>query len=208
MANKYQHLHEYKGSLTGDAVYSGLEYDYEVPDNIVVGSPGGTSDIQHHYTKGMYSDASSYWDIYGGESPAYIYGEFGSIYDKGLGAGYTQNDYPPPTDQTFTQNETQIKRENFRGTKSKANQTVAPPQSMEIVPIPDMAMEPSPKKGVNPLAVFFLLLVLTAALEFWINAGQMYLTRDGQLDWKTYAIYASGFTFVLAFLVMYSDIKF
>jgi hypothetical protein len=203
MANKYQQLQEYSGSLYGSPEYSGLEYDFETPDNIVVGSPGGVSGIHHHYTKGMYSNESSYWDIYGGESPAYPYGEYGSLYDKGLGASFTQSDYPPPTDQFFTQNETEIKRENFGPTRGKKQ---AQQQSMEIVPIPDAEIEK--KKPVNPMVVFLILLVLTASLDFWVNAGEMYLSRDGALDWKSYAIYASGFTFALAFLVMYSDIKF
>ena len=207
MAGKYQQLDVYKGSLYGAPQYSGLEYDYETPDNIVVGSPGGTSAIHHHYTKGMYSDASSYWDIYGGESPAYPYGEFGSMYDKGLGAGYTQENYPPPTDQTFTQNQTEIKRENFKPTRGKAANAAAQDQKLaEIVPIPDISSAPTwssePPKKTNYLGLFFVLLVLAAALQFWINAGELYLSRHGEIDWKMYAIYASGLTFLLVALSM------
>jgi hypothetical protein len=38
-SRNYQELHRYKGSLYGRPEYNGIEYDFEVPDNLVTASP-------------------------------------------------------------------------------------------------------------------------------------------------------------------------
>ena len=63
----YQTLSKYSGSLYGRPEYDGIEYDWEVPDNLVVGSPGGVSSIHHHYTKGFNGRGNTSSDIYAGQ---------------------------------------------------------------------------------------------------------------------------------------------
>jgi hypothetical protein len=118
----YQHLQNYKGSLYGKLDYSGIEYDYEVPDNLVISSPGGVSGIHHHYTKGIYSDASSTQDIHAGNGRAdgYPYGEYGNLYQVGQSATRYMGDFVEPADMSpdrgtgYTQNQGEPHKEYFR----------------------------------------------------------------------------------------------
>jgi hypothetical protein len=116
----YQHLQKYKGSLYGNPNYSGIEYDYEVPDNLVVASPGGVSGIHHHYTKGIYSDASSTQDIHAGNgnADAYPYGEYGNMYQVGQSSTRYMGDFVEPADLNgvtgFTQNQGEPRKEYFK----------------------------------------------------------------------------------------------
>lgn len=110
----YQTLQRYKGSLYGASQYSGLEYDYEVPDNIVVSSPGGVSTTQHHYTKGFYGNGATTYDVYAGEGNAYPYGELGNLYQVGQNAPHELGMYPPGTDQMYTGNQSTAHVENFQ----------------------------------------------------------------------------------------------
>ena len=218
MASKYQQLQHYKGSLYGNIEYSGLEYDFETPDNVVVSSPGGVSATQHHYTKGIYSPASSYWDIYGGEDPAYPYGEFGNVYQTGHAASYEEGVFPQPRDQMYTQNQStgMTRRENFTRTKGSADMT-----PIEIVPTPDVGTSPSggqsggPKmegviKIANPGLVFVLFVLLYAAFSFWINASEEFIVktfRGGEkLDWRWYLAAAVILTIIFIIIVKYYDV--
>ena len=79
----YQVLNSPDSPVYGTPDYDGLEYDYEVPNQMVVESPGGTSDIHHHWTKGFYGDGGSSWDVFGNEPPATVYGNTGALYATG-----------------------------------------------------------------------------------------------------------------------------
>ena len=48
----HQNLGRYDGSLYGEIDNRGMEYSTQVPDNMVIGSPGGVSSTHHHYTRG------------------------------------------------------------------------------------------------------------------------------------------------------------
>ncbi len=100
----YQNLSTYAGSLYGEPRYQGIEYDWEVPDNLVIGSPGGTSSTFHHWTKGFYGrDTSS--DIYAGQSDRYISGVYGSLYNTGQSAPDAMGYYPANPSYQYWQNE-------------------------------------------------------------------------------------------------------
>jgi len=124
MGSNYQHLEKYKGSLYGNLNYQGIEYDFEVPDNIVVASPGGVSGIHHHYTKGIYSDASSTRDIYAGEGDGYPYGEYGNVYQVGQSASRYMGDFVEPPDMSpsrgtgYTQNQGSGERQRSSSVES------------------------------------------------------------------------------------------
>ena len=75
------------GSTTGRAdVRDHIEHDRQIPDHIVISSPGGVSAIHHHYTKGLYGRGDNSSDIYGNASNRYISGEYGNIYKSGHSA--------------------------------------------------------------------------------------------------------------------------
>ena len=83
MDPNYQVLDSPDSPVYGHPRYDGLEYDYEVPNQMVVESPGGTSSTQHHWTKGFYGEGGSSWDVFGNEPPATVYGNTGSLYAPG-----------------------------------------------------------------------------------------------------------------------------
>src|ERR1700691_6025336 len=112
----YQQLQQYKGCLYGKPLYTGIEYTREIPDNMVLASPGGISD-QQHWTHGFYGDGASYWDNYAGEGNRYPYGEFGNLYQTGQNTGTDQGYYVEAPDQMFTENESTPLVENFEITQ-------------------------------------------------------------------------------------------
>lgn len=91
MSFTYQQLSTYSGNLYGEPRAQGIEYDWEVPMNQVVASPGGVSDIQHHWTGGMYGRGNTSSDIYAGQGYRYPSAMFGSLYRSGHKTG---QDYP------------------------------------------------------------------------------------------------------------------
>jgi hypothetical protein len=148
MSINYQQLDRYKGSLYGSLQYNGIEYDFEVSDNQVVGSPGGLSSTHHHYTKGMYSPEVSYSDIYGGTAPAYPYGEFGNLYQTGQSSPYYMGVFQQPRERMFTQNGGMTRIDNFAPGMEKG---IAPSSngggSMEMIPPPDTTVIVDPSTG-------------------------------------------------------------
>ena len=83
MDPNYQVLNSQDSPVYGNPRYDGLEYDYEVPNQMVVESPGGTSSTHHHWTKGFYGTGGSSSDVFGNEPPATVYGNTGSLYASG-----------------------------------------------------------------------------------------------------------------------------
>ena len=76
--------------LTGHPLYNGEENSAEVPDHVVLGSPGGVYAIDHHWSHGIYSPSSNYDDIYGQSAPPYIDGVYGNVYQPGNSAYVNQ----------------------------------------------------------------------------------------------------------------------
>jgi len=120
----YQRLTNYDGNLYGEPSFQGVEYDWEVPDEHVIGSPGGVSTTQHHWTKGFYGRGNTSSNIYAGEGPDYIAGEYGNLYQTGQSAGQALGYYPKSADYQFWKNEEpsvsvaqkkSLMKENFTG---------------------------------------------------------------------------------------------
>lgn len=103
-SSSYQNLSNFKGSLYGDINYNGLEYDWEVPDNLVVGSPGGVDTIHHHWTKGFYGRGETSGDIFAGQQQRYISGPYGNLYNIGHTASQQMGYYSEAPDYRFWQN--------------------------------------------------------------------------------------------------------
>jgi hypothetical protein len=101
----YQKIGNYSGNLYGEPTYQGIEYDWEVPDNLVVGSPGGVSSIHHHWTHGFNGRGNTSSDIYAGQGPRYNSGVYGNLYQPGQEAGQSMGYYPAAPDYKFWVNE-------------------------------------------------------------------------------------------------------
>ena len=102
---EHQSLSKYSGSLYGRPTYEGIEYDWEVPDDKVIGSPGGVSSVHHHYTKGFNGRGNTSSDVYAGQGERYNSGVYGSLYQTGQEAGQAMGMYPAAPDYQFWQNE-------------------------------------------------------------------------------------------------------
>jgi hypothetical protein len=213
MAKNYQALQSYRGSLYGEPSYQGIEYDFEVPDNTVVSSPGGVSAIQHHYTKGMYSTASSRSDVYGGEGYRYPYGEFGNLYQTGQNAATQVNDFYQPPDRTFTQNEGTPRIDNYVGPTELTGVDdsfgfVPPPDSREgFVPA---AEGPRQLKSIPPWVLALVLLFSYIAISFWTEGGRKVIEsyHGRKLTWKWLLFYGAVSTLVVIIILSLVDVPF
>lgn len=201
----------------GAPEYTGAEYDYEVPDNLLIASPGGISTTHHHYTKGFYGDGASSWDIYGGEGYAYPYAEHGNLYQVGQSAPYYMGQYAQPPDVMYTQNQSQLspQRDNFTDvelipppdtpTPSTASGTTASGGPVTVQEKRDVleATKRIDRKLVfsNPFATFMLFLLAYIALDLWANAGESFIVEKlnggRPLTWKKFGVYAIVFTVAL-----------
>ncbi len=210
----YQHLQNYKGSLYGNLNYTGLEYDYEVPDNIVIASPGGTSATHHHYTKGMYSDAVSMTDIHAGNplADAYPYGEYGNIYQQGQSATRLMGDFLPGADMNagnnYTSQQTQVRKENFSNVEM-----IPPADTVSTTPITDST--DSDKKRAqfeNILKLVAIFAVSYLAVNFFQKGGEdLVVTKffgDRLLTWKDYFITGGVFAMLAVALAYLFNISF
>lgn len=59
------------------------EQDREVPDDMIIESPGGASTSHHHYSGGLYGGGRSHTDKFAGQGNRYDYGEYGNLYKSG-----------------------------------------------------------------------------------------------------------------------------
>ena len=126
----YQTLDKFSGNLYGEPRYEGLEYDFEVPDNLVVGSPGGVDTIHHHWTKGFNGRGNASSDIYAGQGERYNAGVFGNLYNTGQEAGQSMGYYPAAPDYQFWQNQ---EPQQYSHSQSPSSMWAAnPPQSTWI----------------------------------------------------------------------------
>jgi hypothetical protein len=104
--SNYQSVKNYNGSLYGEpSRYHGIEYEWEVPDNMVVASPGGVDTVRHHWTKGFYGRGNTSGDIYAGQGDRYISGEYGDLYQSGQSASQDQGYYTAAPDYQYWQNQ-------------------------------------------------------------------------------------------------------
>ena len=193
----YQSLTFYNGSMYGNPTYSGLEYDYEVPDNTVVSSPGGASTTHHYFNKGFYGDLSSTPDIYAGEGYYYPQGILGNAYQYGYDAATQQKIFDVPPDQMFTQN----------------NSTPTIKEAFELIPPP----ETSPEKEnftnvadslrrrlrikVNPWLLFGFFILAYLAIDLFSYSFTDFLSKNvyggKSLSWKNYLFFAVIFFILL-----------
>jgi hypothetical protein len=210
--SSYREINNYKGGLVGTPEFSGIEYDWEVPDNIVVSSPGGVSTTQHHYTKGFYGDGASSWDVYAGEGKRYPYGVHGNLYQTGFDSATELHEYAQyPPDTMYTQNQSTAHIDNF-GPVAGMSPTKSGITPVEFIPPPDSA---EVKKDLssdfkklqnvikvpNPWFLFIVVLLIYISLDFWVNAGESFIFQKfhgGKTpNYKWLIFYAVLFTFLV-----------
>lgn len=221
----HQKMDKYNGGLFGVPQYAGLEYDWEVPDNLIVASPGGTSTTHHHPTKGFYGRGSgTSSDIYAGQGDRYIDGVYGNLYRSGHQASQTLGVFPPaPTSMAY----------RTSGTKQYwQTHTPPPPQSTdrEIVDTfefikqsdggregydntaPLANLKKTYKVNFNPLAIFLVFLAVYITFEFWGTAGKLFLqekVHKGQpFTWWSALIYAIVLSGILLAILHVFNISF
>lgn len=87
MYGKYLTMNQYDGSLGGLMPNPAGPHD--------VSSPGGLSDIQHHWTRGMFGIPETTTDVYAGTGDRYIAAEYGNLYQP-ASHGYVNEFYHGP----------------------------------------------------------------------------------------------------------------
>jgi len=193
-----------------------MEYDYEVPDNIVVSSPGGVSSVQHHWTKGFYGNGASTYDVYAGEGNAYPYGELGNLYQQGQNAPHEMGMYLPGTDQMYTGNQSTAHVENFSPvpgrpgrrqgdvgqTQVPGMELISPPDAGSSVKVSDAAKAVGSELQKltheiyipNPWTILFVFILMYIALDLVTIAGENLIFakfHGGKTpDWRWLAFYA------------------
>lgn len=76
----YKQMRDYEQKIDSSPPYDGIDFDWEVPDDLVVASPGGVDSTRHHPTKGMFgpgNTSSDHTSVYG---QSYTYGEYKDMY--------------------------------------------------------------------------------------------------------------------------------
>lgn len=135
----YQSVSNYDGSLYGAPKYDdpypgegfmrddGYQYDYEVSNDNLVGSPGGVSATHHQPIGNIYGRANTSSDIYAGQDHRYINGEYGGLYATGQTASENLNMYPSPPDAQWWNN---ITPQNTAPYASDRDPSVTPPDNI------------------------------------------------------------------------------
>lgn len=143
----------YESTLYGTPEWRGIEYDWEVPTNGVIGSPGGVSTIHHHPTHGFNGRGNMSYDIYGGQGERYNSGVYGNLYQSGQESSQAYFGNPPP-DYQYWQN---AEPSQFSYTHSQ-EATFAPsmqvygnPGSFETTPIESVYQIPQGFEKKSPV---------------------------------------------------------
>lgn len=234
MANSYQQMSNYKGSLYGTPEYNGIEYDWSVPDNLVVGSPGGTYSVDHHYTKGFYGRGETSGDIYAGEQQRYISGNYGNLYNTGQSAIDDMGYYSQPPDYRFWDNMTPLSTDmnmtpgqdpypgpfttyDFGPNKKKV-ENYSNDESFELIEPADtenyehnLASERLViKSSVSPWLLFLLFLMAFIAFDFWATAGHSFieekLLKGNKPNWIQTALLALFITIVFLLIIYFTGV--
>ena len=103
--SNYQNISDYRGSLYGEIRHEGIEYDWQVPDDLVMASPGGVAATEHHWTKGFNGRGNTSGDWYAGQGERYVAGVYGNLYETGQEAGQHMGYYGAAPDYQFWMNQ-------------------------------------------------------------------------------------------------------
>lgn len=172
---RYLHL----GGEAEGPEQSGLQYDRDVPDDMVIGSPGGVSSTFHHYTHGFYGKGGSSNDIYGGDQPSYISGEYGNLYQLGdnaainsgaysrredeLSQSYWKNQFPSVLTQQQVSPKTNLKAGRPQTENFEMIEEADEPFSLNV----STSDAPDDKVKIHPLVLFLVFLIAYICISLW-----------------------------------------
>jgi len=222
----YKSIDDYSGSLYGRVQEDGIEYDWEVPDNLVIGTPGGVSTIHHHYTKGFDGRGNTSSDIYGGQGDRYISGMYGNLYESGQTAPQELGYYPKAPDTKFWNNQTspQTSYTYSSSNLSKFSRDPIPSTSSPLNEIDDsfemidsLSDEQTPPLVENfeftkkdetvysPAALFIIFLLVFIVFSLWAETGLLFINQTfhkGKTpSWKSSLLYTSIITLILILIL-------
>ena len=200
----YQNLNGYTGELYGEPQYKNAEYDWEIADNLLVGSPGGVSSIHHHYTKGFNGKGNSSSDIYAGQGQRYISGEYGNLYQTGHMASQAQGMYAAAPDYQYWQNQppqqydydhseanewtpfaqnynqpgsyqsSQKKVEGYQNTSETQFDLIDQSDTQDVH---DSPIDLRPAITINLWMLFILFLISFVVFAFWSETGLLFVKQ-------------------------------
>lgn len=224
----YKSIDDYSGSLYGRVQEDGIEYDWEVPDNLVVGTPGGVSTVHHHYTKGFDGRGNTSSDIYGGQGDRYIAGVYGNLYGLGQTAPQELGYYPKAPDTKYWNNETSPQTSYTYSSSNLSNfsRDPYPSNSSPLNEIDDSfeligSLEDEQKPPLvenfkliekddntttySPAALFIIFLLVFIVFSLWAETGLLFMNQKihkGKTpSWKTSLLYTSIITLVLILIL-------
>jgi len=208
--------------MYGSPKYNGIEYDFEVPTNLTVSSPGGVSSIHHHWTKGFDGRGNSSSDIYAGQGPQYISGEYGSLYQQGQTSSQKYYPAPPdykfwrnqepnqvstPIDQTYFDTNNIIEDSSYRlypgaqDGKESVEQGLGPIKEGFVLLSDSNTSEEKPPIG-SGIVNYGLILLVFLSLSFWTGTSFLYLkqavNKGSEISWQLAGKGALFFTALLA----------
>ncbi len=174
----YQTFGQYTGSMTPAKysprqVYTGLEYSKDLPDDIIVGSPGGVSSTHHHPTGGFYGQGGSRSDVFARQGNPYEAGEYGNLYRKGHRAG---------VDEDYLR-ENNPKDYEMMGSADTTEGFQTPVEMLDELP----PVKTGGDEGMKWLLIFVLVLVAFISFQFFTRGGRMAMSKylfDGKISWQ------------------------
>ena len=190
----YQTLHSYSGTLQDR--YGGIEFDPQIPANVVMGSPGGVASSVHDWTGGFYGKGGSSWDNYAGQGYRYPYAEHANLYQYGQSAPNELGIYTQPPDPMYTQNMGEHVRDNFEyipvEPEMDPKNKFLKPRNKKLEPLHDIKMTPVPEekdsKNASPFIILIIIIILYVSLDF-LSSGTRgfvtsYINEGKRLSWK------------------------
>ena len=227
MGSNYQQIGNYNGSLYGTPQHQGLEYDWEVPDHGIVGSPGGVSTVHHHPTKGFYGRGNTSSDIFAGTGQGYLAGGFGNLYETGHNAIYKEQMFSDPPDyQHWQHQEPQQQDLQYSEMPKTENYESGHDSSFELIESDNYSKNPSVegfsngtnigvKSKMSPWLLLLLILFIFIVIFLWSKTGDrfivQYLNNGRKPSWQKMTVYSLVATVVLIlilYLVGFPEISF
>lgn len=216
----YQRLENFTESMYGELRHGGIEYDFEVPDNMVVGTPGGVSSIHHHYTKGFYGAGNTSSDVYAGQQERYNQGVYGNMYEYGHTAAEKHGYYPQAPDYQFWRNKEPAHHSGYHSSPQTFNPYTDISKTTDDDTIEGFAsdieiLEPSDevmvkeygKKQKRSAWLLFALFVLAfITMDLWSSSAHsfivQFMNRGAEPSWKLYTVYAVFASALFTLIVM------
>lgn len=236
MSKAYQNLSEYHGSLYGTPQYNGIEYDWSVPDNLTIGSPGGVYSVPHHWTKGFYGRGDTSGDIYAGEQERYISGNYGNLYQTGHTASQEMGYFSEAPDYKYWDNMKPLSYQmnetpgylpypgpepehpspfESSNLKKKDVEMFTPENDgIEMIEPPDQNESENGefvlRSSVSPWILFILFLLAFICFDFWATAGHAFIRekilKGSEPSWIQISLFALFITISFLIIIYIFDV--